>query len=244
MPRDPFAILNISENSSPEEVKKAFHQLIQQYHPDLQPSQDHQIAAQLIAAYQKARKIAEEKARETWAEFLNNYKTRFRKDYDSPKTIQEFCFYLKSFFKNLKLLIYQKTDQNFYWLFSQQMIADLLHSQNNGDHSWQIGLLSAFAELIKIRKNILATQSSQDYQFDTLRQRIEHYYHEVMNKKNYLDFRFYIYSEREYLIKDLIYFAGKNIPSELKDEFFQHLLILMIFTDESYLDHWYHTFFS
>ena len=46
--RDAFKILNISEDASPEEIKKAYRQKVKQFHPDVNSSDNAQSEFEFI----------------------------------------------------------------------------------------------------------------------------------------------------------------------------------------------------
>ena len=52
-PKDPYQVLNISRNASPEEIKKAYRQLANKYHPD-----------KLLHLGEEFRKLAEQRFKE------------------------------------------------------------------------------------------------------------------------------------------------------------------------------------
>ena len=230
---DAFNILNISENSSVEEIKKTFRKLIFLHHPDTSDIQDDKYAGLLIEAYKKAIDISIQRTKKE--EF--DLKAKFRSFYsfDIPEKIDLLWTYnmILDILKNIEKLFYEKNNLPFY----ANLISFLTRNCKENEIPEITGsFLSVLLVLINARMCSFDEGLKHEYEFEGLRKNFIRYVKDILETKNYMDYRFLMNAKKESLINDIVSGLRRTDSTAIKEELYSLMLIVMIFQEEDFHD--------
>lgn len=242
MPNDPFKILNISSDSTLSEIKKAFRNLIMDFHPDLTGDEGSgQKASQVIEAYKSAEKLTVEREREAKRGFEQSYKERFGQGFKAPSTVEEFLFYWELLLGRADELFLSASSSGFYLTFTMLLLEAV---QDKGLKSEERALLNAvFSSLLYICRSrssdSRAGSDDEDYVADRVRGEIRDYFKAVLTASDYLSFRYNLNSPKEELLKSIYLRHRKVETKQLKEELFASLLLIFVASDERFTELWW-----
>jgi len=236
MKQTPFDILNISENSSLDEIKSSFHKLIFLYHPDSAAKLDNSTdkAAFLIDSYKSALKIAESRIEKSKNTFIKNFTKIFGIDYQQPQTINDYLVICLIILGEIENIFYKKGNFEFYSDFINSIL-EIIKKVNNQEELKMIRhFLLNTRVLINLREKNISLP--EDYQFDELRKHFIEYIKNILDSKDFFSLKYNVNYPQEILYKDLIIAANKTNILSFKEELSAVFFILGIFTDEVFFE--------
>jgi len=236
--KEAFKILKIPENSSIEQIKKSFKNLIFLYHPDIShnTTENNALTEEIIQAYKKAKELISKKEKKNINIIKNNLNEYSNFNFFYPKTEKDFFCYVTLIFKELEKIFYNVNYLNCYKNTVEFLLKET-EKLNQNDITFSLNyFFSGVLILIKSRLNSLKEFSNEEYILDSFRKDFFNYIKEIINAKDYLAFRFKINIPLDNIIKDIIYHLNKLKTSSYKEEISSIFYIIGIFTEENFYD--------
>jgi hypothetical protein len=241
--KNPFELLNISENSTVDEIKKSFHKMIFLYHPDSSHSQnkDDGFTGELISAYKNALKIAEKKVIKNRKELSSHFFDFFGIDFFIPEDIDDYYFYCLILLGEIENIFYKV--ENFW--FYKNLIYFLKENISSYKKKESVAIIEYFLDNLQIlldyREIAISNKLKDEYIFETQRKDFINYIKIVMESKDYLTLKYSISYPLEKLFRNTIVMAAKTKENVYKQEMSSIFFILGIFTEESFCDNIFKT---
>ena len=233
-----FKILQVTKNSSAEDIKKAFRKLIFLYHPDstFYKENDHLNANQIIEAYKKAITLVSEKNIITRQKFNDKFKVFFKIDLFKINSMTDFYSYIFKLLENIRYLLYSRD----FILFTKELLNylfDLIDNFENDNQKEEIvSILFVFNTLVESRIDSLGTISGEEYIIEFLRKDLINYFKNIFSQKDYLSFRYMINSNYESLLNDVVLAHKKTNEENYKKEINSIFFLIGLFGDETFYD--------
>jgi len=210
---DPFYILNIPENSTVENIKKAFRELIRKHHPDINGG-DAGKTAEIIEAYhaamEKATKIDTIQLKESETLFFIKYEMFFGTNFILKSDKKVFFSHIKQLTINFRNILYSEKNLNFFDEYLSILIL-YIKKQRNVNHEQY---------LERTRANIIK------------------YFNTITGSRNYLELRSSIFSMKDSLIIDCVQAINTINSRTHRQEIFSIMSLITLFSEEDFFENW------
>lgn len=241
MLNDPFKILNVSPNSTLDEIKRAFRTLIMRLHPDLTGDEEGgQRASLVIEAYKSAERITVEREGEIKKEFNRGFQERFGQAFKEPLDSIDFLFYWELILSRGDELFFSTTGPAFYLAFAMRLLEALQERGVKGEEgAFLHALFSSLLYICRAREAGSDRGDGGDYAADRVREEIVGYFKAILNASDYLSFRYNLNSPKDELLKT-VYLKHREVSGQgLREELFASLLLIFIASDEQFAELWW-----
>lgn len=234
---DPFKVLDIPIDSSPEEIKMAFRSLLFKYHPDTSGNQSgNRLTDSIVKAYKEAIRYSEKRERIDNEKFKKRYFSLFNIEYQEITDIGDIFHHLKIIFTNLNHFFFSKRE---FGLLREYVIR--LYKSLNGFEDSQIRNFSqtitfCLEFLVDSRETTLEKLFENEYTFEKIRMIIIGYFREIFTSRDYINFRYSIFSPLESIGKDIAFYLKKSLRLEYKQELFAMFLLVTIISNEEFVE--------
>lgn len=241
MLNDPFKILNVSPNSTLDEIKKAFRTLIMRLHPDLTGDEEGgQKASLVIEAYKSAEKITVEREGELKREFNRGFQQRFGQTFKEPLDSIDFLLYWELIISRLDELFFSTSGSTFYLAFAIRLLEALQERGVKGEEGGGVhALFSSLLYICRARGAGSDRVDGDDYAADRVREEIVGYFKAILSASDYLSFRYNLNSPKDELLKTVYLKHGKVKSKGVREELFASLLLIFIASDEQFAELWW-----
>ncbi|HBD93984.1 MAG: hypothetical protein A2015_12220 [Spirochaetes bacterium GWF1_31_7] len=242
---DPFYILNIPENSTVENIKKAFRELIRKHHPDINGG-DAGKTAEIIEAYhaamEKATKIDTIQLKESETLFFIKYEMFFGTNFILKSDKKVFFSHIKQLTINFRNILYSEKNLNFFDEYLSILIL-YIKKQRNVNHEQYLDIIYAILEnfkyIVLFRKDILSGELHKDeYELERTRANIIKYFNTITGSRNYLELRSSIFSMKDSLIIDCVQAINTINSRTHRQEIFSIMSLITLFSEEDFFENW------
>jgi len=245
MKLNPFKLLNIPENSSEDQIKKAFKKIIFDVHPDIPNNENKTDAAALIIdAYKKALDYrSSPKSNNTKKENKSiDYSLKlFGFPYQAIYTDDEFFLYLNIILKNSRDFFYDLNKLDDFLSFLEILIRDINKSKNIDNSEYFVFIFLLFTFIITSRQKSLTDFTMEEYSLEKMRSFFISQAESILESKNYIDFRLKISSFSKNIVQESCFNIKKLNSSSLKEEAALTTLLSLLLAESDFYEKWFLT---
>ncbi|HOL57121.1 MAG TPA: DnaJ domain-containing protein [Spirochaetota bacterium] len=226
---NPFEILGVSENSTEEEIKKRFRELLFQYHPDLTNESNTEKTKNIIEAF----RLALTKVKKYDDKILTNKKRILKIDlFVEPKTEYDIYKIVYELLSKIEKYYYSdiETLENIL-NFLNNIMNNSIEKSRNLDAILKSLSLFFFARLENIKSKKIYSSIFENYKLVFF-----NYIKNIFNSKDYINYRMAINVNYNMLLVRCIELLKDEKESAFIDEITGNLMIIILFQEEEIYD--------
>ncbi len=226
---NPFEVLGLSENSTEEEIKKRFRELLFKYHPDIQDNKENLEKTKLIINAFKDVLMRRKKDKKVEIKPKKVFKIDI---FIQPATEQDVYKIIYELLFNIEKYYYCKIEL-------LENIINFLENINESEFvidSNLVNMLNGIILFFSERRNNILNKEFYLPQVESYKLIFFDYIKNIFKKKDYISYRVAINLNSNLLIKEILNLISVEKNKNIANEFLGMLIILLLLLEEDIYD--------